>query len=71
MDINEEIVIIFEDNLGGIDENLLLNIFELNKSTQLKSNNMTLNMLKIIIRNKFKGQIFANNTKNRLINNKN
>jgi len=65
--INEEIVIIFEDNAGGINENLLSNIFELNKGNQLKSNNMTLNMLKIVIRDKFKGQISANNTENGLM----
>ena len=60
--IDDEIVIIFEDNAGGMNEKLLLNIFEVNKDDKIKSDNMTLNMLKIVIRDKFNGEIFANNT---------
>jgi len=55
-------VITFEDNAGGIDEKLLSTIFELVKDSKTKLSNMTLNMLKIVIRDKFFGEISANNT---------
>ena len=60
--IDEKVVITFEDNAGGIDEKLLSTIFELVKDSKTKLSNMTLNMLKIVIRNKFFGEISANNT---------
>ena len=60
--IEEKLVITFEDNAGGIDEKLLSTIFELVKDSKTKLSNMTLNMLKIVIRDKFFGEIFANNT---------
>ena len=59
--IDGEIVITFEDNGGGIDENLLSNIFELTKDKS-KTDNLTLNMLKIVIKEKFNGEIIAKNT---------
>lgn len=46
-------MITFEDNAGGIDEKLLSTIFELVKDSKTKLSNMTLNMLKIVIRDKF------------------
>ena len=60
--IDEKVVITFEDNAGGIDEKLLSTIFELVKDSKTKLSNMTLNMLKIVIRDKFFGEISANNT---------
>ena len=60
--IDKKVVITFEDNAGGIDKKLLLTVFELVKDSRTKLSNMTLNMLKIVIRDKFNGEISANNT---------
>lgn len=61
-EIDDKVVITFEDNAGGIDKKLLSTIFELVKDSKTKLSNMTLNMLKIVIRDKFNGEISANNT---------
>lgn len=63
---DDDVIMSFEDNAGGINDDLLLDIFELNKENEIKSNNLTLNMLKIVIRDKFNGRISANNTQNGL-----
>lgn len=41
---------------------MLPTVFEVAQDGKTKLNNMTLNMLKIVIRDKFCGEIFANNT---------
>lgn len=66
-EIKKELVITFEDNAGGIREDLLSNIFEINKKEKNKLNNTTLNILKIVIRDRFKGKIFAKNGKTGLM----
>lgn len=63
---DDDVIITFEDNAGGINDNELLDIFELNKDKEIKSNNLTLNMIKIVIRDKFNGQISVNNTQHGL-----
>lgn len=60
--VGELVIITFEDNAGGVDEKLLPTVFEVAQDGKTKLNNMTLNMLKIVIRDKFCGEIFANNT---------
>lgn len=61
--LEDELILIFEDNAGGIDEKLLFTIFDLLKdSSKIRPNNMTLNMLRIVIREKFNGEILASNT---------
>ena len=61
--IKQKVIVTFEDNAGGISEDLLLKIFELTKNEKIKSINMTLNLLKIVLRDRFDGDIFAKNTK--------
>lgn len=60
---NNRVIITVEDNAGGIDEILMKSIFEVIKNDKSKTNNMTLNMLKIVLREKFYGEISAKNTK--------
>ena len=62
---NKDIIIDIEDNLEGIDKNIIENIFEPYVTTKIKkqSTGMGLYIAKTIIENKMHGMLTANNTK--------
>ncbi len=60
--VKDKINIIIIDNAGGLDNKLLV-LFESEKTKKIISNTMTLNMIELIVKNKFKGDFTLHNTK--------
>ena len=59
--VNEEIIIIFENNVNKIDEKLLLSSSSSINDELSKDLNITLNNIKTVLKSKYTGKIFTNN----------
>jgi len=61
--INEKLEIAIEDNAGGVDKNIIENIFDSYFTTKEDGSGIGLYMVKMILRESMQGEIFVENSK--------